>query len=52
LARRIRRPVLAYGLLELGVGLAALAVPFAIAGATASSEVPKMNANSLVHAVW
>jgi spermidine synthase len=29
-AHRIRRPVLAYGLLELGIGLAALAVPLAI----------------------
>ena len=31
LAHRIRRPVLAYGVLELGIGLAALAVPGAIA---------------------
>ncbi|MDP6977607.1 MAG: fused MFS/spermidine synthase [Myxococcota bacterium] len=30
LAHRIRRPLLTYGVLELGVGLAALAVPFAI----------------------
>lgn len=30
LAPRITRPVLAYGLLELGIALAALAVPFAI----------------------
>jgi spermidine synthase len=29
-AQRVRRPVLAYGLLELGIGLAALAVPLAI----------------------
>jgi spermidine synthase len=29
-AHRVRRPVLAYGLLELGIGLAALAVPLAI----------------------
>jgi len=33
LAPRIRRPVLAYGLLELGIGAAALAVPAAIGGA-------------------
>jgi spermidine synthase len=32
LIRRIRRPLLAYGLLELGIALAALAVPFAIQG--------------------
>jgi spermidine synthase len=30
-AHRIRRPILAYGLLELGIGLGALAVPAAIA---------------------
>ncbi|MDJ0850940.1 MAG: fused MFS/spermidine synthase [Myxococcota bacterium] len=35
LAPRVRRPVLAYGLLELGIGLAALAVPMAIHGARA-----------------
>lgn len=29
-APRLRRPVLAYGVLELGIGLAALAVPFGI----------------------
>lgn len=29
---RIRRPVLAYGLLELGIGVAALGLPLAIAG--------------------
>ena len=34
-ANRIRRPVLAYGLLELGIGLSALAVPFAIQASTA-----------------
>ena len=32
LAHRIRRPVLAYGVIELGIGLGALAVPFAIRG--------------------
>ncbi len=32
---RVRRPVLVYGLLELGVAIAALAVPFAIRAATA-----------------
>lgn len=31
-AHRITRPLLTYGLLELGVGLSALGVPFAIAG--------------------
>ncbi|MDE0885970.1 MAG: fused MFS/spermidine synthase [Myxococcota bacterium] len=31
-AHRIRRPVLAYGVIELGIGLGALAVPFAIRG--------------------
>jgi spermidine synthase len=30
-AHRVRRPILAYGLLELGIGLGALAVPAAIA---------------------
>ena len=35
LAPRVRRPVLVYGLLELGIALAALAVPFAIRAATA-----------------
>jgi spermidine synthase len=35
LAPRIRRPVLAYGLLELAIALAALAVPLAIRGARA-----------------
>lgn len=35
LVGRIRRPVLAYGVLELGVGLAALAVPLGIAAANA-----------------
>ncbi|RIK94615.1 MAG: hypothetical protein DCC71_23440, partial [Proteobacteria bacterium] len=34
-ASRARRPVLAYGVLELGIALAALAVPLAIRGATA-----------------
>ncbi len=34
-AHRIRRPLLTYGVLELGVGLAALAVPFAIHGSQA-----------------
>lgn len=34
-ASRVSRPVLAYGLLELGVGLAALAVPYLIDGASA-----------------
>jgi spermidine synthase len=34
-AHRVRRPVLAYGLLELGIGLAALAVPLAIHAARA-----------------
>ena len=29
-AHRVRRPVLAYGVIELGIGLGALAVPFAI----------------------
>ncbi len=33
-APSIRRPVLAYGLLELAIGLTALAVPFAVTGAT------------------
>lgn len=33
-AQRTRRPVLAYGLLELGIALSALAVPMAIRGAT------------------
>ena len=31
-AGRIRRPVLVYGLLELGIGLAALGLPVAVAG--------------------
>ncbi|MEO1913756.1 MAG: spermidine synthase, partial [Myxococcales bacterium] len=31
-AHRIRRPVFAYGLIELGIGLGALMVPFAIRG--------------------
>ncbi|MBM4384289.1 MAG: fused MFS/spermidine synthase [Deltaproteobacteria bacterium] len=35
LAPRVRRPVLAYGLLELGIALAALAVPLLVQGATA-----------------
>jgi spermidine synthase len=35
LAPRVRRPVLAYGLLELGVALSALAVPLLVRGATA-----------------
>jgi spermidine synthase len=35
LAPRVRRPVLVYGLLELGVGLAAVAVPTAIRVSTA-----------------
>jgi len=34
LVGKIRRPVLLYGLLELGIAVAALAVPAAIAGAT------------------
>jgi len=34
---RVRRPVLAYGLLELGIALSALAVPFAIRATTALS---------------
>jgi spermidine synthase len=34
LAPRIRRPLLVYALLEAGIGLAALLVPIAIAGAT------------------
>ena len=34
-AARIARPVLAYGLLELGIALTALAVPLALAGARA-----------------
>ena len=34
-SHRIARPVLVYGLLELGIALSALAVPAAIAGATA-----------------
>jgi len=34
-AHRVRRPVLAYGLLELGIGLTALAVPLAIQAARA-----------------
>ena len=33
--RRVRRPVRVYGLLEAGIALAAIAVPFAIRGATA-----------------
>ena len=35
LAARVRRPVLAYGVLELGIGAAALAVPLGIAAANA-----------------
>lgn len=34
LAARIRRPVLVYGALELGIGVAALAVPLGVRGAT------------------
>ncbi len=34
IATRIRRPVLTYGVLELGIGLSALAVPFAIQAST------------------
>jgi len=34
-AHRVRRPVLVYGLLELGIAAAALAVPLAVAGSTA-----------------
>ncbi len=34
IAHRIRRPVLVYGLLELGIGLSALALPAAIATST------------------
>jgi len=35
LVRRVRSPVRVYGLLELGIALAALAVPFALRGMTA-----------------
>ena len=35
LAPRLRRPVLVYGLLELGIALSALAIPFAIQGSRA-----------------
>ncbi|MFI5320421.1 MAG: fused MFS/spermidine synthase [Myxococcota bacterium] len=35
LAPRVRRPVLTYGLLELGVALSALAIPYLIRGASA-----------------
>jgi spermidine synthase len=34
IANRIRRPVLTYGLLELGIGMSALAVPYAIQAST------------------
>ncbi|HTF35303.1 MAG TPA: fused MFS/spermidine synthase [Myxococcota bacterium] len=34
LAHRVRRPVLAYGLLELGIALSALAVPLAVGAST------------------
>jgi spermidine synthase len=34
IATRIRRPVLTYGVLELGIGLSALAVPYAIQAST------------------
>ena len=34
-ASRVRRPVLAYGLLELGIALSALAIPYLVSGATA-----------------
>lgn len=34
LAHRIRRPILVYGVLELAIGLTALAVPWGVAGAT------------------
>jgi spermidine synthase len=34
IAARIRRPVLVYGMLELGIGLSALAVPYAIQAST------------------
>jgi spermidine synthase len=37
LVDRVRRPVLVYGVLELGIALAALAVPFAIRATTALS---------------
>ncbi|MFP8874345.1 MAG: fused MFS/spermidine synthase [Myxococcota bacterium] len=39
LAHRIRRPILVYGLLELGVGLSALVMPFAIFATTALAQV-------------
>lgn len=39
LAHRIRRPILVYGLLELGVGLSALFMPFAISATTALARV-------------
>jgi len=35
LAHRIKRPVLTYGVLEMGIGLSALGVPFAIHGSQA-----------------
>jgi len=34
LAPRVRRPILVYGILELAIGLSALAVPWAVGGAT------------------
>ena len=48
-AGRIRRPVLAYGLLELGVGLTALGIPLAVQGAISSSPCsrPASSAPSL-----
>src|SRR5262245_61317728 len=36
LAARVRRPVLAYGLLELGIAVSALAIPLGLAGARAA----------------
>ena len=39
LAHRIRRPILLYGLLELGVGLSALCMPFAISATTALARM-------------
>ena len=35
LAHRVRRPVLAYGMLELGIALSALAVPMGVRASTA-----------------
>ncbi len=51
---RVRRPVLAYGLLELGIALSALAVPLAVAASTqlyvalfGGSESPPASANAV-----